>query len=261
MTDRLPAVAGTFYPASEQALDQLVSEQLGAAPEPARCPVGLIVPHAGLIYSGSTAAKAYRQLMPHRSGLSRVALFGPSHRVPLEGMAVPSVDAFVTPLGRIQLDRDALDALVQQSTVSRSDMAHAQEHSLEVQLPFLQRVLGEFQLVPVVVGWSDPAAVAHLMSHLLRPGTLLVVSSDLSHFHDYRTAQAIDQETTNRILAREGGLAGDQACGCHAVNGLLHLAREHDWRVEQIHRCNSGDTAGPRDRVVGYGAFGLYEPE
>jgi len=259
---RQPAVAGFFYPSQASELTALVRGFFGddrlQATDAAAPPVALIVPHAGLIYSGDIAATGYQMLIPHRHQIRRVALFGPGHRVALAGMAVPSVDEFLTPLGSVKLDTKAISDLMGLDNVVQSDEAHRLEHSLEVQLPFLQNVLEDFSLIPVLVGMTSASSVAAAMAQLQAlDDTVLLVSSDMSHFHDYPTACQIDADTASRIVDRETALNGDQACGCMAINGLLHLARQSDWSVELLDLRNSGDTAGGRDRVVGYGAFAL----
>ena len=222
-------------------------------------PRALIVPHAGYVYSGATAAAAYRQLAPLRHSVRRVVLFGPAHRVYVDGLALPSVEGFRTPLGVVPLDQAALGRLAALPGVSVSDAAHRDEHSLEVQLPFLQTVLGTFSLVPVLVGGGAPAAVAAAMEAVWRdPATLPVVSSDLSHFHDYDEARAIDGRTCRRIHARAVTLRGEEACGAAVLNGLFSTALGRTLDIELLARCNSGDTAGSKDRVVGYGAFELH---
>lgn len=260
-TARAPAVAGMFYPDDPAALTAQVTSLLAAAPAPEPGPVrALIVPHAGYVYSGETAAAAYRCLEPVAPDIQRVVLLGPAHRVYLEGMAVPSVDAFTTPLGEIPLDRDAIEQLAALPGVVEADAAHALEHSLEVQLPFLQSVLGTFSLVPVVVGECPPEAVARLIEALWDPpgssiNTVFVVTSDLSHFLPYEQARAVDAETSRRIRSCDPVLTPEDACGARAVNGLLVFAARRGLHVRELDVCNSGDTAGDRARVVGYGSY------
>ena len=257
MNIRQAAVAGTFYEADAGRLQQhIVSLMAGGqtgAPSPAQA---LIVPHAGYVYSGATAAAAYRAIAPLADKIERVLLFGPAHRVSLQGMAVPSVDAFATPLGDVPLDTKCLQQAAALPGVCVSDEAHRLEHSLEVQLPFLQTVLGQFSLVPIVVGYCDAQPVAAVMDALWGgPETLLVVSTDLSHFHTYDDAMRLDTLTCDRLLAKENALSGQDACGAFALNGLMSTAHCRSLQVERVAMCNSGDTAGSRDRVVGYGAF------
>jgi hypothetical protein len=260
MNIRKAAVAGQFYEADAVKLRKHVATLLSAGREPPTAGAkGLIVPHAGYIYSGPVAAAAYRCLQAVRQDVERVALFGPAHRVYLEGMAVPSTDAFATPLGLVELDREEIDRIAALPGVCVADEAHRDEHSLEVQLPFLQEVLGDFSLVPVVVGRCPPSTVATVMDTLWqRPGTLLLVSTDLSHFHSYREARRIDANTCNRLLAREHALEGEDACGAAALNGLMCTRQSQELQMELLDSCNSGDTGGGRDRVVGYGAFILH---
>ena len=259
MSTRPAAVAGYFYEADSKRLQDHVDQLLAAAPaDPGRLPEGLIVPHAGYVYSGSTAASGYRCLTLDPGQVRRVLLLGPAHRVYVAGMAIPSVDRFATPLGEIELDRTGLEQIRRLPGVEVSDAAHQDEHSLEVQLPFLQTVLDAFTLVPVVVGGADAAAVAAVIDALGEdPATLVVISSDLSHFHEYEEARRIDAHTCERILARATSLRGEEACGARAINGLMasKFGRAHEIRL--LRACNSGDTAGTRDRVVGYASFAL----
>jgi hypothetical protein len=256
----MPAVAGLFYEADAGRLERHIAalmKNVRPLAEPA--PRALIVPHAGYVYSGKTAAAAYACLAPIRNSVRRVLLFGPAHRVYLEGMAIPAADRFATPLGEVPLDREGAARIARLPEVCVSEEAHRQEHSLEVQLPFLQYVLGEFSLVPVVVGRCAPRTVAAAMDALWdEPGTLLIVSTDLSHFHPYDDARRIDTATCQQLLARSTSLNGEQACGAHALNGLMHSARRRSLQVEVLDLCNSGDTAGDRERVVGYGSFRLH---
>jgi AmmeMemoRadiSam system protein B len=260
MKVRPTAVAGLFYEGDPTRLQLQVDALLGAVePNGHPPPRALIVPHAGYIYSGPTAARAYARLAPLRDRVRRVALFGPAHRVYHRGMAVPGVDAFNTPLGNVPLDLPATRSLAELPSVSIADTAHQEEHSLEVQLPFLQRALQDFHLVPVAVGGCDPVDVARAMELVWRnEDTLLLVSSDLSHFHTYDEATRLDRLTCDRLLARASDLTGEEACGARALNGLMRTAGVRDLDLELLHLCNSGDTAGDRRRVVGYGAFSLH---
>ena len=260
MIVRDTAVAGLFYEGDSDALRQQLTALL-RAPTAAvtRPPQALIVPHAGYVYSGHTAAAAYSQLAPWADVIERVVLFGPAHRVALQGMALPSVDAFATPLGNIPIDQDSIKRVELLPGVSVADEAHRQEHSLEVQLPFLQVVLGSFSLVPIVVGQCAPTTVAKVMDTLWGgPDTLLVISTDLSHFHPYEEARQRDTLTCKRIQAKDNTLNGQDACGAHALNGLMSTEHCRSMTVKLIDKCNSGDTAGGKDRVVGYGAFRLH---
>jgi len=259
MTTRAAAVAGYFYEADPGRLHHHVDELLNAASaQSGAFPGALIVPHAGYIYSGPTAAHAYKCLLSDPGQVRRVLLLGPAHRVYVDGMAIPSVECFSTPLGDIPLDREALDRIGELPGVEVSDEAHRQEHSLEVQLPFLQSVLGDFSLVPIVVGGAGAEQVAAVIDMLgAETGTLVVISSDLSHFHEYREAQRIDSATCERILARSTSLVGEEACGARAINGLMASHIVDGLEIELLDACNSGDTAGTPDRVVGYAAFAL----
>ncbi len=254
---RTAAVAGLFYPASGAELRHVLSSLLpGDAGTEHTPPKLLIVPHAGYVYSGPVAAEAYRYLAGARERIRRVVLLGPAHRVYLEGLAVPSTQAFATPLGRVALDSAALARVAAMPGVSVSDAAHRDEHSLEVQLPFLQTLLDDFELVPLVVGRAPPAQVAAVLDALWGgPETLVVISTDLSHYLPYRLAQSIDATTCERILAHEAGLSGEEACGAAVLNGLMQSRHGRELALHRVDLRNSGDTAGDRDRVVGYGAF------
>jgi AmmeMemoRadiSam system protein B len=254
---RPAAVAGSFYPADPRELASLVDGLLGAAPAAADVPKALIVPHAGYIYSGPIAATAYARLRPSAKTIRRVVLLGPAHRVAFDGAAMPEADAFETPLGVVPLDPAARPLLA--PVIAESDKAHAGEHSLEVQLPFLQRVLQDFTLVPIVTGMAPPEAIGQLLDLLWGgPETVLVISSDLSHYHPYDRARPLDEASAARIERNEA-LRFDDACGAVAVNGLLDACARRGLHAERLDLRNSGDTAGPRDRVVGYGSFAFRE--
>ncbi|NIP95379.1 MAG: AmmeMemoRadiSam system protein B [Akkermansiaceae bacterium] len=265
MTARPPAVAGTFYPARPKTLRANLASFLAdaaAGPEAAP-PKALIAPHAGYVYSGPVAASAYARLSPLRDKVTRVVLLGPSHFVGFSGLAVPApeVTTFTTPLGEVPLDRPVIDDLLNTfSFVQARDDAHAREHSLEVQLPFLQETLDSFSLVPLVVGFASPDQTAVVLEHLWGgPETLIVISSDLSHYHNYTSAQRLDRRTAEQIVSLDfEHLTPEDACGCHPIQGLLALAQRRGLTPELLLDLrNSGDTAGTRDRVVGYGAFAL----
>jgi hypothetical protein len=255
-----PAVAGLFYPGDPATLQDTVDTYLREASGPtAARPHALIVPHAGYIYSGPIAASAYATLQPWAADLARVLVLAPSHRVAFRGIATSSADHFATPLGEVPVDREAVVALERLPSVGRLDAAFEQEHALEVQLPFLQAVLGDFLLVPLIVGDAHDAEVDAVIEAMTREDTLVVVSSDLSHYHDYATSRSLDATTTRHIEALEGEQIGPHdACGAHPIRGLLETARHHRWRVETLDLRNSGDTAGDRSRVVGYGAYAFY---
>ena len=258
MKVRHAAVAGMFYPADTAVLERTVSELLAAAPAGSDGAKAIIAPHAGYQYSGVTAACAYRLLEGRREMIRRVVLLGPAHRVYLQGMALPSADTFTTPLGDVPVDADAVKQVLGLPGTQVSDEAHAHEHSLEVHLPFLQTVLEDFQIVPIVVGICPAHEVESVLGALWGGDeTLIVVSSDLSHFHSYESAREIDATTTARIEAREATLHGDDACGAYAVNGLLLAATSHGLQVRTLDTRNSGDTAGDKSRVVGYGAYAI----
>ncbi|MDA1299247.1 MAG: AmmeMemoRadiSam system protein B [Proteobacteria bacterium] len=253
---RSPAVAGSFYPANSQELSQVVDRLLDDAASDDPAPKVIVAPHAGFVYSGPIAASVYQRLRNRRHDISRVVLLGPSHRVGFRGIAATSASAYETPLGKIPIAAEAVSKVIGMPETGFLDEAHAQEHSLEVHLPFLQRTLGQFDLVPLVVGDADRTIVARVLDALWGgPETLIVISSDLSHYHDYATARQMDDQTSRKITSLSGTLSGEEACGCRPLNGLLQLASERGLVVEQVDVRNSGDTAGARDRVVGYGAF------
>lgn len=257
---RPAAVAGAFYPGNPRSLEQEVAALLAEAqPGPGPVPKAVIVPHAGYIYSGPVAAAAYRRIAAGRDRIRRVVLLGPAHRVPVRGLALPGAEAFETPLGTVALDRQAAESLKGLPQVVESAPAHAWEHSLEVQLPFLQKVLDDFTLVPLVVGDATPDEVAEVLERLWGgPETLIVVSSDLSHYLPYELAREVDGQTVRRILDFRP-VSHEQACGGTPVNGLLLAARRHGLTPELLDLRNSGDTAGSRDHVVGYAAFAFTE--
>jgi AmmeMemoRadiSam system protein B len=258
MIARRPAVAGSFYPAQPNRLRRQVEELLANAGTPLKItPKGLIAPHAGYIYSGSPAAAAFATLRDSAQTFARIVLIGPAHYVAFRGVTLPTVDAFETPLGRVPVDHDALDKITVLPFVSRNDAAHAPEHALEVELPFLQIVLPSFSLLPLVVGDATAHEVAQVLARLWSgPETLLVISSDLSHYHSYKTAQRLDAATAAAI---ENGdwtsLGPGQACGYLPIAGLLIEASRHNLKARRLSLCNSGDTAGSRDQDVGYGAW------
>jgi AmmeMemoRadiSam system protein B len=259
---RPPAVAGLFYPREPSRLRDLVSEYLAQAPiVGGATPKALIVPHAGYIYSGSTAAAAYAQVSQRRRDIRRIVLIGPSHRVYLRGMAVPAAEVFQTPLGMVPVDLELKARLLAREQAIEADAPHADEHCLEVQLPFLQTMFDDFTLLPLALGSVSPQAVAAALSEVWGgKETLVLVSSDLSHYLSYDAARELDSQTIAAIMRHDATLSGEQACGCAGINGLSFLARERGLGIAELARCNSGDTAGDRMRVVGYGAFALHEP-
>ncbi len=251
-------MAGRFYPDSPAALrEQALRYVHEAEPGPATKPRAIIAPHAGYIYSGPVAGSAYRTLAPHRRAWDCVVIIGPSHHVGFEGIAAPSYEAFDTPLGPVAVDQRKIEQALSMKGVHRFDAAHDREHGLEVQLPFLQVMLDSFSIVPLVTGDGDAQQVADLLDALCGdPRTLLVISSDLSHYHDYDKAGDMDRATARAIEnLTPSAIASDQACGRRAIQGLLLLAQSRGWRLTTLDLRNSGDTAGPRDRVVGYGAW------
>lgn len=254
---REPAVAGLFYPAGSGDLKKMVEGFLAAAGPAVSPPKALVAPHAGYIYSGPVAATAYAALAEVRDTVRRVVLLGPAHRMALSGMAIPSAKRLATPLGDVAVDAEAFEIARGMPHVRVFDAPFEDEHSLEVHLPFLQVVLDAFRVLPVLVGQVPPEPVADLIEALWGgEETRIIVSSDLSHYHDYETAQRIDQHTAELIeTLRFEELSPEHACGCHPLRGLLKVARAKGLLVHAADVRNSGDTAGPRGRVVGYGSF------
>lgn len=259
---RPPAQAGQFYPANPEHLRSEVLAMLADAKgDGGIAPKAIIAPHAGYIYSGPVAASAYVRLKPARDVIRRIVLVGPSHFSLFEGLAAPAADAFATPLGTIPLDKDAITRASAMPQVCVSDSIHRAEHSLEVHLPFLQLVLSDFKLVPLLVGCADEQQVGEVIDALWGgPETRVVVSSDLSHYYDYASATATDRKTARAIESLRGDLLTEEsACGREAIRGLLYVARKRGLVCRLVDLRNSGDTAGSRDKVVGYGAF-VFEP-
>lgn len=270
---RPPAVAGTFYPRDGaklgQAVGQLLQDGIKARQDGTdrqntdfKPPKALIAPHAGYVFSGEAAARAYAELAPIRDKVKRVVLLGPAHRVAIRGLATSSADTWQTPLGSVRIDRQAIDAVAHLPQVTTDDNAHAQEHCLEVHLPFLQRLLPDFSLVPFVVGSAARNDVAEVLETLWGGSeTFILVSSDLSHYHPYSEAVRLDTDTARAIEALDDTRIGrDQACGRIPISGLLSGARRHHLQAERLALCNSGDTAGDKSRVVGYGAW-VFRPK
>lgn len=264
MTVRPPAVAGLFYPDDPATLRKEVAEALDRSrpvwPIPAaNPPKAVIAPHAGYAYSGPVAASAYARLEIGQAQVRRVILAGPAHRYPLEAIATSGADAFASPLGALEVDTELRSLALSLPQVMISEQAHANEHSLEVHLPFLQMTLGEVTILPILVGQVPAEAAADVLDCVFGgPETLVVVSTDLSHYWDYETASTLDRATAAAIAGRQpDGVGLDRACGVFAVRGLLVSAARHDLAVEVVDLRNSGDTAGPRDQVVGYGSFVL----
>ncbi len=253
-----PQVAGMFYPADPLEIQAEIRAFLAQAEAPAgEPPKALVVPHAGYVYSGPVAANAYAQLLPAAGRIHRVVMFGPAHRLPFRGIACHHAERFRTPLGDVEVDREALEAILDLPQVECLDAAFAGEHCLEVQLPFLQTILEDFKIVPLLVGEADPVEVAEVMERLWDgEETLILVSSDLSHYLDYATARSIDAQTTQAIEAlRPEAIGPEQACGRIPVKGLLLEAQRHGLHPHTLDLRNSGDTAGPKSQVVGYGAY------
>ncbi len=256
-------MAGSFYPGEQNALRRTVQELLDEArasfaPSADR-PKALIVPHAGYVYSGPVAARGFVRAEPNAEAIERVVLLGPSHHVAFDGLAVPTSDAFESPLGRVRIDETLRRRALELDFVHALDAPHRAEHALEVQLPFLQAILGSFSVLPIVVGFATASEVRILLDALWGGDeTLIVVSSDLSHYHDYATAKRIDAATATAIERLHPSHIGpDQACGRIGVQGLLEAAKEHGLAPSRLDLRNSGDTAGGRREVVGYGAWAL----
>lgn len=256
---RPPAVAGMFYPANSDTLKEVIEQDLAqATARPGSSPPKvLIVPHAGYIYSGSIAASAFVLLEPYHQVIKRVVIIGPSHRVGFKGVALSSADNFDTPLGMIPVDKKAQAKLLEITGIHIMDEAHADEHSLEVQLPFLQTLLDNFAIIPIVAGDASPQLIAKIIETLWGGSeTLILISSDLSHYHQYQTAQMLDQTTSQAILNLDvNAVDSEHACGCVGIRGLLTFSQQHPLEATVLDLRNSGDTAGSKDSVVGYGAY------
>lgn len=263
---RRPAVAGSFYPADRTVLSGVLDELLGRARQSlpdARGPVpkAVIVPHAGYVYSGQTAARAYARLEPGRGQVERVVLLGPAHRAAVEGLALPEDDLLATPLGELEVDARAGSRIEALDQVVVSRRAHAMEHSLEVQLPFIQVVLGQVRVVPLAVGRATGTQVAQVIDALWGgPETVVVISTDLSHYLPQDEAVALDESTVAQVLGLRAQVSHSQACGATPLNGMLEVAAARSMRAELLDRCTSADTAGSPERVVGYCAVALHEP-
>jgi len=255
--NRLPAVAGSFYPANPKQLHIMIDRYLNDADTGDKVPKAIIAPHAGYIYSGPVAASAYARLKKAYDLITRVVLIGPSHHVAFRGMAVSRAESFTTPLGSIPVDLAAVETILCLPFVEYIEQAHAYEHSLEVHLPFLQETLGNFKIVPIVAGDASAEQVSQVINALWGGDeTLIVISSDLSHYHDYATAQRLDKATSAAIEQLHYEKLGvESACGRIPVSGLLKVAQEKSLTIKTLDLRNSGDTAGDKSRVVGYGAY------
>ncbi len=258
---RSPAVAGMFYPDNAVVLRDTIQQYLQQATvQTTACPRVLVVPHAGYVYSGEVAAVAYRQIAACAHDIHKVVLMGPSHRVAFHGLALPRSEGFQTPLGTVKLDMVLYEKVQALPGVVVSEQAHAAEHSLEVQLPFLQQILPDFSLLPLVIGDASMEEVAAVIAAIWHePDTLFVISTDLSHYHAYSQAQQLDRATSEAIVQLQPEQIGyENACGRNGLNGMLLFAREQGLQAECLDLRNSGDTAGDKNRVVGYGAYVIH---
>ena len=260
MKIRKPAVAGTFYPNEKSQLTKEINQLLNKDFKQYNfTPKALILPHAGIIYSGEVAAAGYKLLGQTKQKIKKIALLGPSHYVGFSGIAATDADAFMTPLGNMPLATDLAQALISKfAQVNTVNQAHDQEHSLEVHCPFLQSVLDDFTLLPLAVGNCSSQEVAEAIEFLWDKQDAIIISSDLSHYHSYQQAQALDAITAEKILQFKNNITPDQACGCYPVNGMLAVAKNKQLSIQKLLMQNSGDTAGDKARVVGYGAFAFY---
>ncbi|MCX7083624.1 MAG: AmmeMemoRadiSam system protein B [Methylococcales bacterium] len=255
--NRLPAVAGTFYPENPHQLHQMLNEYLNDAEAAAKVPKVIIAPHAGYIYSGHIAATAYARLKKASDSITRVVIIGPSHRVTFSGLAVSKAQSFITPLGFVAVDQKAVATIAKLDFVNYLEEPHTYEHSIEVHLPFLQEMLDDFKIVPIVAGEATPDQVSQVIDMLWGSDeTLIVISSDLSHYHEYASAKRLDKATSELIEQLQyEKISSNAACGQVPLNGLLKVARERSLSIKTIDLRNSGDTAGDKNSVVGYGAY------
>jgi len=261
MQVRPPAVAGMFYPGSQAKLLHMVDQMLARVAAPGPAPKAMVLPHAGYRYSGSTAAQGYATLPAAAGTITRVVLLGPCHRVGVPAIALPDAEAFATPLGQVPVWTEGAQRLSGFDQVVNSPEAHAEEHSLEVHLPFLQHTLPDAQVLPLAVGWVTPTEVAEVLDAVWGgPETLVVVSSDLSHYLPYAQAQTADQATLRQIENLGPALDHDQACGATPVNGLMVAAGQRHLVPTVVSQCNSGDTSFDRSRVVGYAFVRFDQP-
>ena len=255
--NRLPAVAGTFYPENPHLLHQMLNEYLNDAEAAAKVPKVIIAPHAGYIYSGHIAATAYARLKKASDSITRVVIIGPSHRVTFSGLAVSKAQSFITPLGFVAVDQKAVATIAKLDFVNYLEEPHTYEHSIEVHLPFLQEMLDDFKIVPIVAGEATPDQVSQVIDMLWGSDeTLIVISSDLSHYHEYASAKRLDKATSELIEQLQyEKISSNAACGQVPLNGLLKVARERSLSIKTIDLRNSGDTAGDKNSVVGYGTY------
>ena len=255
--NRLPAVAGTFYPENPHQLHQMLNEYLNDAEAAAKVTKVIIAPHAGYIYSGHIAATAYARLKKASDSITRVVIIGPSHRVTFSGLAVSKAQSFITPLGFVAVDQKAVATIAKLDFVNYLEEPHTYEHSIEVHLPFLQEMLDDFKIVPIVAGEATPDQVSQVIDMLWGGDeTLIVISSDLSHYHEYASAKRLDKATSELIEQLQyEKISSNAACGQVPLNGLLKVARERSLSIKTIDLRNSGDTAGDKNSVVGYGAY------
>lgn len=259
MKYRLPVVSDSFYAGSAKDLNNDLTALFCDIPSPDICPKALIVPHAGYIYSGDVAAHAYAYLLNFKKNIKRVVILGPSHRVALQGCAISSYDAFTTPLGNVVVDKKGCQQLLELGLVQELDQAHDWEHSLEVQLPFLQYCLNDFCILPIVVGLCQPEDISKILSVFNdNADTIFIISTDLSHYHSYVHAQALDNYSIEKILNLVPCLEPNDACGSYAVNGLLQFCRDHNWQLTLVKKANSGDYCQEKNKVVGYASFLMY---
>lgn len=260
---QLPNVSGSFYPASQTQLSKEIDNYLKHSPcSVDQAPTAIIVPHAGYIYSGAIAASAYHCILRFQQHYDQVILLSPSHTLGFYGVALSSAELFRTPLGDIPVNQNAIQQLSKLDGINFIDQAFSQEHALEVHLPFLQKTLHRFQLIPAIVGQAKPNLISTLIDSVITEKTLIVVSSDLSHFEPYETAVRHDKNTASAIKQLDyTSIQGQDACGCHPLNGLLKWAKKQQLQPELLDMRNSADTAGSPERVVGYGAWGLYHGE
>ena len=257
MTIRSPAVAGTFYPAAPDALDRVVRAALGAARVDQVAAKAIVAPHAGYVYSGPIAGSSFQSVAHLGNQITRVVLIGPTHRMYFSGIAVPAAAGLATPLGTVAVDAAGVDLALGDPEVHLLDAAFDNEHALEVELPFIRVLFRRAAVVPLIVGDASAEAVERVLALLWGgPETLIVVSSDLSHYHNYEAARALDLGTSQAIeVIAPARVDATGACGHRALAGLLRRAEQLDLRATTRDLRNSGDTRGPRDRVVGYGAY------